>query len=668
MTQHLIRLFFVFSLTVASFAASSENRVALVIGNSDYMHTGRLKNPLNDAEQISELLRGLNFNVIEGYDQAQSDFTKILAEFTSALKDADVALFYFAGHGIQLEGQNYLLSTNAKLESSFTLFGETIPLEEIIRLMESSASLNLAFIDACRNNPFLEKVRSSLPASRSTSVHRGLAPIARAQPDTLIMYATSPNQIAEDGDGEHSPFANALLEHLDTPNAEISQITKRIIQDVRHSTNFTQSPEVLNAMAREFYFKRDVDSSEAIANAYERAKLLNTASSWRAFINDHPNGFFTTLAQSALIKVEASNKAFDPNADYAQIESHLAIGENERITIQRTLAALGYNIGATDGKFGPATREQIRGFQKEWQIEPTGYINHLTRAIIGSEEVQKAAGRAFDSAAGLIGRSAEDNLNLSIDEIKLVQIGLSSMGYYPESNSGVFNLATRAAIQTLQYKRGSVSDGYLTADLAKELIEKGRTNYAGLATYLNVREQYSADIDKRLKGITARFQKRGVTLTNYAYFRKSLYVAIKAYLDPREAQKFAEHLGGHLVVFSNKAERDFVDNLIRGDNRFFEIDDKWFQGPAVGYFQKTTARKSTSGWYSVTGEPIKHLAWFPGQPNEIRLAGKPGFATYSGELRNISDWKTRKRNLRFADNILGVHKAIGFIFEFPPEN
>ena len=192
--------------------------------------------------------------------------------------------------------------------------------------MESSSPVNLAFIDACRDNPFLEKLRSSLPATRSTSTNRGLAAVASVKPDTLIMFATEADNVADDGEFENSPFASALLKHVGTPNAEISQITTQIIRDVRIATDFRQNPEVQSAMGVEFYFQRDETLADDVAIEFANAKSSNSTEAWQSFIKRHRSGFFAELAKAALMEIEAGNSSFSQNTDYAQIEKQLNLG------------------------------------------------------------------------------------------------------------------------------------------------------------------------------------------------------------------------------------------------------------------------------------------------------------------------------------------------------
>jgi uncharacterized caspase-like protein len=154
----LLLIGFVLGLLTFASAAQAERRVALVVGNSAYTHAAALRNPRNDARDIAETLKRLDFDVLVGLDLDQQNFATIIQKFVRMLDDADVALFFYAGHGLQINGKNYLVSTNAKLENEFLIPAETIELDTLIRLMEAKAPIDLVFLDACRNNPLTDQL------------------------------------------------------------------------------------------------------------------------------------------------------------------------------------------------------------------------------------------------------------------------------------------------------------------------------------------------------------------------------------------------------------------------------------------------------------------------------------------------------------------------------
>ena len=320
----LSRLAIFFALVVAmatcAVDARAEKRVALVVGNAAYVHTPALRNPRNDASDIAALLKKEGFDVSLGLDLDQQKFASLVDQFARQLDDADVALFYYAGHGLQINNKNYLVSVNARLTSEFFVSSETIELDAIIGLMESKVPINLVFLDACRDNPLADELKKNLLAmKRSVSLGRGLARIEPTRRDTLIAFAAAPGQEAADGNGRNSPFTSALLKYLPKPNLEVSVMLKLVAAEVGKLTHNTQRPQQLSDMTRTFYFSNaaaddisahdgstplpptrraarrgdDYDIDVAFWNA---AQSANDCDAIRAYLDRFPKGVFVTLA------------------------------------------------------------------------------------------------------------------------------------------------------------------------------------------------------------------------------------------------------------------------------------------------------------------------------------------------------------------------------------
>jgi Tfp pilus assembly protein PilF len=218
----------------------ADRRVALVIGNSRYQHAVQLPNPSNDAADIAQALRKLRFDVIEGRDLDRRAMEDKIRAFGRKLEGADLALLFYAGHGMQVGGKNYLVPVDAKLERTGDLSLDTIEMGQILAQMEAEKRVNLIFLDACRDNPLARSFARSL-GTRSTAVGSGLAAIQSAV-GTMIAYATQPDNVALDGDGRNSPFTAALLKHIATPRLEISTLMKRVRADVIAATHEKQVP------------------------------------------------------------------------------------------------------------------------------------------------------------------------------------------------------------------------------------------------------------------------------------------------------------------------------------------------------------------------------------------------------------------------------------------
>ncbi|MCC6781007.1 MAG: tetratricopeptide repeat protein [Hyphomicrobiales bacterium] len=215
-------------------------RVALVIGNADYRYGGKLANPGNDAGDIAAALRKLGFDVIEGRNLDKRGMEEKIAELGRKLEKASIGLFFYAGHGLQMDGDNWLVPVDARFDQPATPRNDrsaavktsTINVAQVVAKMEAEQRVNLIFLDACRDTPF----------GRGTGISaKGLAPIQNSI-GTLTAYATKPHHVALDGEGRNSPFTTALLKHVVTPDLEIGAVMKRVRADVIKATKGEQVP------------------------------------------------------------------------------------------------------------------------------------------------------------------------------------------------------------------------------------------------------------------------------------------------------------------------------------------------------------------------------------------------------------------------------------------
>jgi tetratricopeptide (TPR) repeat protein len=225
---------------VTALPTDSRRRVALVIGNGKYQFAAPLPNPPNDAADIAKALRKLGFDVVEGRDLDRPGMDNAIRQFGRKLDGADIALFFYAGHGLQVNGKNYLVPVDAKLERPGDLTLDAVDISTVLAQMEAEKRVNLIFLDACRDNPLARSLARSL-GTRSSAVGQGLASIQSAI-GTMIAYATQPDNVALDGEGRNSPFTAALLKHLVTPGLEIGALMKRVRADVIAATREKQVP------------------------------------------------------------------------------------------------------------------------------------------------------------------------------------------------------------------------------------------------------------------------------------------------------------------------------------------------------------------------------------------------------------------------------------------
>lgn len=234
--------------------AAAEKRVALVIGNSAYVHTTPLTNPLNDARDMTEALKATGFEVVEAVDADKLKLDGALRSFTDKLAEADVALFFYAGHGLQVGAQNYLVPIDARLDRERDLEFEAVKLDFVLRQMEidREGKTSIVILDACRDNPLTRNLARSM-GTRSAGIGRGLAAAATGL-GTFIAYSTQPGNVALDGTGRNSPFTAALAKHLRVKGRNLPATMIEVRREVLAATGGKQVPWDHSAMTGDFYF------------------------------------------------------------------------------------------------------------------------------------------------------------------------------------------------------------------------------------------------------------------------------------------------------------------------------------------------------------------------------------------------------------------------------
>ncbi|MCF6199363.1 MAG: caspase domain-containing protein, partial [Hyphomicrobiaceae bacterium] len=298
-------------------------RVALVIGNSAYEHSTPLVNPRNDAVAISKVLQELGFHVITSLDAKYRDLPKALGEFERKLRSAEVGLLYYSGHGLQIEGRNFLVPVDADINTEIDVQFQAVRLDRILNVMQNGPKITLVFLDACRNNPLARRLARRLK-TRSSIIGRGLARI-RAQSGMLVAYATAPGDVAQDGTGKYSPFTTAMLKHVKTPGLDISPMLRRVRRDVMKETGAEQVPWTNSSLTFDFVFspkgagetiaKPDAGArvgagagTGARANnagtksseqyAWEATAKVGTCGAYKHFYTSYPQSFYAGLAKS----------------------------------------------------------------------------------------------------------------------------------------------------------------------------------------------------------------------------------------------------------------------------------------------------------------------------------------------------------------------------------
>jgi hypothetical protein len=410
----------IFSLICMMFAASAANaekRVAFVVGNGTYKNVAALPNPPIDAKAMAAALRNVGFDVVEGSNLTRDKMTEKLLDFGKKAQGADVAVFFYAGHGIAIGGTNYLLPVDADVKSEMDVkLGAAINIDLTLDQTMSDAKVKLVFLDACRDNPFAAKIKSN-SATRSVSVQTGLAEMKSGE-GTLIAFATGPGQTALDGqEGTNSPFTRALLANLTQPGLEIQQAMTKVRAQVNEETNKGQLPWGHTNLIGSVYLNgapaptapgaaasaAPVAVAAAPGNDVElefwrSIKDSNKPEEFNAYLTSYPNGQFKTLALSRIASLENGpstttrnlTTGIDPatfNEDSNQTtEDQIGLDKGQRRDVQRRLTGLGFDTRIT-GKFDEATRAVITRWQAARGYPKTGYLNKLQHKAMLTEIV-----------------------------------------------------------------------------------------------------------------------------------------------------------------------------------------------------------------------------------------------------------------------------------------
>lgn len=698
------RLFFAFVLSFAlGNSALSAKRVALVIGNSDYEHIAPLKNPKNDAATMASALEKVGFEVMTVIDADTQKMRSAFLQFGRQLrKGVDASVFYYAGHAVQYNGENYLIPTPAKILDRDELDFEAVSISSLMRLLKVARnSVNMVILDACRNNPFPE-------STRSTS--RGLAPVS-APRGTYIAYSTAPGNVAYDGDGDNSEYTKALASAITEPGLEIAQVFRKVRRDVITATGEKQIPWESSSIVGNFYFQKakpkvveppklspEVLASRAwreLRDSKDKTKLL-------AFFEAHKDTVFADLAKQRLAsltpkKNESVARIVTPTDETPEL---LAAREWRKIKgtkdqsilnkylrdhgksefsdlARRQLSLLQPNSGLApkvlttrekelaelESVFAAAQRLKT---QRGWQLflDRYGHIESAEEKAL--EELSSISGGKIPLLASPI--TQETSLGLTNVHRKAIQTALLRIGFDPGKPDGQFGPNSRKAISAYQASKGWKSTGYITSKLLKSINikTKNRANVtfrshtsASIPDYESL-EKIGEDL--RILEILRCFEGK---LLTYGQLGKSIYVAaMEIFYNIDFANQNPEQgCNGHLVAIGSKTENDFVYSLFSEDQRFFTVRRKpnytSKTGPHIGLYQKPGRAEPAGGWSWTNSEPLKYTNWARYQPNNG--GGNQDFASFSGSI-NRSVSPDQIRTDKWDDT--GAH-GNSFVMEFP---
>ena len=293
--------------------AFAERRIALVIGNSAYERVPQLPNPVNDATAMAEMFRKAGFEAVTlKLDLKAAEMRRALRDFVDAVRDADLAIIYYAGHGLEIDGSNYLVPVDAVLERDIDAYDEAIPLDRLLAVVEPAKRLRMVILDACRDNPFAKRLKRPI-ASRS--LQRGLVMVEPNSPNTLVAFAAKAGSTADDGDARNSPFTTALVKHLPVPGLDVRKAFGFVRDDVLKVTNYKQEPFIYGSLGGDDVAlvpvppAPKVDPALAARDDYQLTSQINVVAAWDSFLAKYPTGFYSDLARAQRDKLIATKDA-----------------------------------------------------------------------------------------------------------------------------------------------------------------------------------------------------------------------------------------------------------------------------------------------------------------------------------------------------------------------
>ncbi len=392
---------------------SLEKRVALVIGNGAYQHATKLDNATFDARAIADAFRKLGFQVVDGYDLDVEQMRAKISEFSEDLPDARSAVIFYAGHGISVDDENYLIPTDIVLKSPTDLDFGAISVSLVLKQMKREDRVNIVVLDACRDNPFAAALARN--KTRAIVGERGLSRIdgdlARG---TLIAFASDPKSTALDGPpGQHSPFTEAFLHHVFDPDVSIDTVMSRVRTEVWEKTHHGQLPWVNTSLIGDYALNprpeaepaREGAAGDAIAALpatapaerqtqedllWESAQHSNLRADYQAYLDAFPNGIFAPMAKNRIASLESpatapSQSDWKSEIGTVDAEKALDLTPADQREIQQRLTALDIYKGPATGVLDSPTRLALTEWQTQRGVAPTSFLGSMQLAALRAE-------------------------------------------------------------------------------------------------------------------------------------------------------------------------------------------------------------------------------------------------------------------------------------------
>ncbi|RXH29038.1 caspase (peptidase) [Bradyrhizobium nanningense] len=494
-------LFFVAALIICH-PAWATNRVALVIGNSAYKNAALLANPANDAAIVEETLKKAGFDVVQTRTDLQAaEMRRALRDFADTARDADVAVVYYAGHGIELEGTNYLIPTDATLERDTDVYDEAFSLERVLLAIEPARQLRLVILDACRNNPFADKMKRTVG---SRAVSRGLARIEPATSNTLVAFAAKAGSTASDGGSKNSPYASALVKYIATPGMDLRRVFGFVRDDVMRATGNKQEPYVYGTLGGDDVPLVPAPAKEASKEAaaatpqpappplpatppvsaraeirqdYELALQIGNKDALNYFLAQYPDGYYANLAKLQLAKIDAEDKRAAAAEKARQAEQEQARLVNQGAQQTQLAKAASELKAAQDARVeaekAKETAQQLAAQAEQRRREAEIAVAAKSGAQTPSQDANP------NSDAKLAARSAPQTPAPAppptppskAELAKSVQAELRRVGCLSGPADGDWDAASRRALELYNKNAGSTLDAKAASAEALEAIK-----------------------------------------------------------------------------------------------------------------------------------------------------------------------------------------------------
>ena len=490
---NLRRILFLLPVLLLFFCqpAWAGNRVALVIGNSAYKNAAPLSNPVNDAAIVEATLKNAGFDVVQTRRDLQAiEMRRTLRDFADQARDADVAVIYYAGHGMEIEGTNYLIPVDATLERDTDVYDEAFSLDRVMLAIEPARQLRLVILDACRNNPFSEKMKRTVG---SRSISRGLARIEPATANTLVAFAAKAGSTASDGNSKNSPYAAALVKYIGTPGLDLRRVFGFVRDDVMKATGNRQEPYVYGTLggddvplvpAKETAKEtakgptrepagepaREAAKEAApsptlrseIRRDYELALQVGNKDALNFFIVQYPDGYYASLAKLQLAKIDAEEKRVAAAEKARQAEQEQARLVNEGAQ-QMQLAKAASDLkaaqearAAAEAAKETAQHQAAQAEQRRVAAETAPAAKNAAPSATG--QPQEAKANTDTKVAALPNPQAPVPPPSPAELAKSVQSELRRVGCLTGSASGEWDAASRRSLELFNQSAGTKFD------------------------------------------------------------------------------------------------------------------------------------------------------------------------------------------------------------------